>query len=154
MGCANRKSDPALPVILKKQSIHEKFSMNPHAEDAEAEIVDPGRLEERKPSNNMDVASNLIKDESKATLNNFEGLSQTINAGVYQKTSETDKGYLSNTMNMSNINPIEKPNFPNHEHKFDFDFLEEEKKENEEADQKVLDEMLNEFDLDQDIPKN
>lgn len=120
MGCVNRKPKQSSPVIIRKETIHERQSMNPHQEDVEAEVIEEAKTYKPKENHDMDVASKMTKNESKATLAEGILLSQTAPLNNLN-TSIPDNSAFNYSIANSKILPPEKPSFPNYEHKFDFD---------------------------------
>lgn len=146
MGCSNTKSTKSLPVIVKKETITDKHSMNPHNEDGEAEVVNEGKKQnDKRDSHDLDVASKIAKNESQAYQP--EGpLSQTLPVAYINSSIVEAPVYVNTTVNNHHA-PSEKPNFPIHEHKFEFDFLDEEKqiRENPEKHHQEVDDVLKEL---------
>ena len=145
MGCSNMKSDQSMPVITKKQTIHDRPSMNPHMEDHEAEELHPGRIEMKKETIGLEASTKLPMSDSKVSLTEPALPYTAVNLSNYQNLNESEKN-LNYTLNLSNIKPIEKVSFPNHEHRFDFDFLEDDQDKKEEHNEnQLVDDILDEL---------
>ena len=145
MGCASRKSDQSVPVIVKKETIHERHSMNPHQEDMEAEVLEEGKSKVAKDNPEMDVASKMNKVESKVTLADTGPLSQTLPISNQVNSSIVENPVLNFTLNNANNKTSEKPNFPTYEHKFDFDLEDEKRDEQDKENHKVVDDVFKEL---------
>ena len=143
MGCSNIKADHSIPAITKKQSVHEIHLMNPHMEDFEAEVLHPGRIDKKKLSLGLEPSTRLPVNNSKISLTEIKPLSNP-NLPDSQLLDDSDKT-LNLTLNLSIIKPPEKVSFPNHEHRFDFDFLLHEPVNDDHSDNQLVDDILKEL---------
>lgn len=142
MGCSSGKSNQPLAVITKKKTITDRESMNPHQEDLEASELQPGRVENRKETPGMDATSKLLPSNSKTALTDIGPLNNTYTAGTNMDHSVVEK---NNNMSLMHNRSTEKISFPNHEHKFDFDFIEDELKDQKKNDDMIVDDVLKEL---------
>lgn len=143
MGCSSSKTNASMPVIEKKMTITEKFSMNPHDEDGEAHVLNEGKkINDKLDSHELNVAKKLNKNESKSTIMEAP-LSQTLPIANVDSSLVERQG-VNITVHG------EKPEFPNHEHKFDFDFIDEERqrkeKEKQDKSHQEVEDVLKELD--------
>ncbi|OMJ82037.1 hypothetical protein SteCoe_17364 [Stentor coeruleus] len=142
MGCSSSKTNASMPVIEKKMTITEKFSMNPHDEDGEAEVLHEGKkINDKLDSHELSVASKLNKNESKSTFVEAP-LSQTV------PVVNVNSSLVERQMGVNITVYGEKPNFPIHEHKFEFDFVDEERlgREKQDKSHQDVEDVLKELD--------
>ena len=145
MGCSSAKSNQPLAVITKKKTITDRESMNPHQEDLEASELHPGRPEVRKETPGMDATSKLLPNNSKIALTDIGPLNNTYSVGTNMDIFGVEKNNNANSMSLMHNRSTEKVNFPNHEHKFDFEFLEDELKDQKRNDEMIVDDVLKEL---------
>ena len=144
MGCGKHNSVKSLPVIVRKSEDGRGIDggpLNPHAEDEEAEIIEHGRVDNKKAVENLGDDA-ITENKSSKIVASEPGLSQTVNVVMTNEISVENPTNL--TVNQS-VKPREKVDFPVHEHVFYFNFLDEEKKHQEHNHDVGVDEVFEEL---------
>lgn len=144
MGCSNSKSTKSLPVVVAKEALNKKSSLNPHEEDEVAEVIDHGKTNQIKIDEALDNLSKMKKDESKTTLAEPSIVSK--NPENYNNSSVIEYKAINND-SISNISKIaiDKPKFESFEHKFEFNLELDEKKSIHESNQQDINDMIKEL---------
>ena len=145
MGCAMRQKRQQPQKIIKIEITPEKKYINPHAEDLESEEIYSARPNARKSSLGMDVASKILANERKSETVDITTPSQTFKLIKHRSATENEKSlnFHSNSLIQSPLK--EKISFYNHEHKFDFDFVEIKSHGFNNQDHNEIDEILAEL---------
>lgn len=145
MGCSNSKSTKSLPVVVAKEPLHKKASLNPHDEDEAAEVIEHGKANKNKEHEALDNLSKMKKDESKTTLAEPSVLSKTLEQPNNFSVVESKAINNDSIANISKIG-TDKPTFEKVEHKFEFDLDLDEKKSNQESNHEVINDVIKELD--------